>query len=194
MQLATSSDQKIIQSMIASAVYENPKVQFQLGKQNYDKKVKWLSWFIYQFAMKRKAIYLSENKDALIIFMKSDQWQKRWHDFPLYFRLFFSVFNWSRIFQILRLESSLEKIRPHQTPYLYVWVLGSAPHSKGNGAAHELKQSLFKISQDLQLPIFAETAFEQNHIVFQRFGFETYHKQEFPEIPLCIHFMKRPVD
>lgn len=194
MQLATSSDKNIIQNMIAAAVYNNPKVQFQLGKQNYDKKVKWLSWFIYQFSMKRKAIHLSDNKDALIIFMKSDQWQKRWHDFPLYFRLFFSAFNWSRIFQILRMENSLEKMRPHQSTYLYVWVLGSAPDSKGNGAAHELKQSLFKISQDLQLPIYAETAFEQNHVVFKRFGFETYHTQEFPEIPLRIHFMKRPID
>ena len=73
---ASSADQLIIQEMIAEAVYDNPKVRFQLGSQNFDQKVKWLSWFIYNISMARQSIYLSDDKQAMIIFMRSHEWKK----------------------------------------------------------------------------------------------------------------------
>jgi hypothetical protein len=192
--LATPDDQTVIKTMIAAAVYDNPKVQFQLGKKNYDKKVKWLSWFIYQMAMKRKSIYLSDNKEAMIIFMRSHLWKKNISDLPFYIRLFFSAFDWSQIFRIVKMENQLTQLRPTGEDYLYVWVLGSLTTSKGSGAAQAIKRDLFQISKKLQLPIYAETAFEQNQRVFARYGFLTYFTQSYPEIPLHIHFMKRPID
>jgi hypothetical protein len=188
---ASSADQLIIQEMIAEAVYDNPKVRFQLGPQNFDQKVKWLSWFIYNISMARQSIYLSDDKQAMIIFMRSHEWKKKWSDIPFYFRLFFSAFDWRQILSIIQMEKVLAQYRPQNMDYIYVWVLGAKRESKGKGQAQTLRDSLFQISENLQIPIYAETAFEQNHRVFTRFGFKTYYTRTFPDIPLNIHFMRR---
>jgi hypothetical protein len=189
--VANVRDKSIILSILYDTVYDNPKVRFQLGDDQYPQKVKWLCWFIYKISMRRKAIYLSSNKKALIIFMNSDQWKKNTMDFPFYLRLFFSAFDWTRILKIIKMEKSLEAHRPKNFPYLYVWVLGADKQSKGDGQAQQLRDALFTHADNLQLPIFAETAFDQNQRVFSRFGFETYHAELYPDIPFCVHFLRR---
>jgi hypothetical protein len=101
---------------------------------------------------------------------------------------------WSRLIQILKMEKELESHWPKDEAFLYVWVLGTKTEHQGGNQARELRDALFLKSTEMKLPIYAETAFDQNFKVYKRFGFEPYHTQYYPEIPLTIRFLKRAMN
>lgn len=191
MRLAHPNEKESVIEMIIDAIDNNPKIKFMLGERNFDLKVRSLATFIYSISNRRKAIHVSDDGHGSIIFMTSDIWKKTWRDIWDYFKMAISAFEWTRMIQILKMEKQLEEYRPKDLNYLYVWVMGTRKHLKGGNQARELRDALFLKSSELGLPIYAETAFDQNFIVYQRFGFELYHTQHYPHIPLTIRFLKR---
>ncbi len=194
MRRAISKEKDKVIDIIVNAIEVNPKIQFLLGENNFPKKVRALAQFIYAISERRKAIYLSDDGNGLLIFMHSSAWRKNWRDFWDHCLMIVSAFEWSRLIQILKMEKELENHRPKDIEYLYVWVLGTKIEHQGGNQARELRDALFLKSTEMKLPIYAETAFDQNFIVYQRFGFESYHSQYFPEIPLTIRFLKKVIE
>jgi len=193
MRLAEPHEKEKIISIIVNAIEVNPKIQYLLGKKKFDRKVNALAQFIYSLSHRRRAIHVSEDGHAVLIFMHHLQWKKNGKDILDYCKMFVTALEWKRLFAILKMEKELEQFRPTQEDYLYVWVLGTIRAHQGGPQARELRDALFAIAQKAQLPIYAETAFEQNYRVYQRFGFEAYHTQHYPNIPLTIRFLKREV-
>jgi hypothetical protein len=191
MRQAHPDEKESVIEMIIDAIEINPKIKFMLGEKNFDLKVRSLATFIYSISYRRKAIHVSNDGHGLLIYMTSNIWKKTWRDIWDYLKMAISAFEWTRIIQILKLEKELEAFKPKDLNYLYVWVLGTRKEFKGGNQAKELREALFLKSSELGLPIYAETAFDQNFIVYQRFGFEPYHTQHYPHIPLTIRFLKR---
>ncbi len=193
MRPAQQHEKEKIIAIIIDAIELNPKIQYLLGNKNFDRKVKALARFIYSLSNRRQAIHVSEDGNAVLIFMPHFQWSKNWKDILDYCKMFVTALEWKRLFAILKMEKELEQFRPNQEAYLYVWVLGTIKEHKGGPQARALRDALFDIAQQAQLPIYAETAFDQNYRVYQRFGFEAYHTQHYPNIPLTIRFLKKEV-
>ncbi len=191
MRLANSKEKNSVVEMIVDAIEDNPKIRFLLGKKNFASKIQALAQFIYSISDRRKAIYVSQDGNGLLIFMESTDWKKTWRDGWDHIKMVWSTFEWTRLIKILQLEKELEKFRPRDQPYIYVWVLGTRKSHKGGPQARELRDALFMKAKEMNLPIYAETAFDQNFWVYQRFGFVAYHTQCYPEIPLTIRFLKR---
>jgi len=194
MRRAFANEKENVIEIIINAIEVNPKIQYLLGKRDFPRKVRALAQFIYAISERRKAIYLSEDGKGLLIYMHSREWKKGIRDIWDYGKMIFSAFEWSRLIQILKMEKTLESFRPKDENYLYVWVLGTKKENQGGNQARELRDALYLKSKELQLPIFAETAFDQNFNVYQRFGFKNYHTQHYPKIPLTIRFLRRAVD
>jgi hypothetical protein len=191
MRLAHTNEKESVIEMIIDAIEINPKIKYLLGEKNFDVKVRSLATFIYSISKRRQAIHVSEDGHGLLIYMNSNLWKKTWSDLWDYIKMVTTTFEWKRMWQILKMEKELEAFRPKDLNYLYVWVLGTRKQFKGGNQARELRDALFLKSSELGLPIYAETAFDQNFIVYQRFGFELYHRQHYPHIPLTIRFLKR---
>lgn len=194
MRLALPNEKENVIEIIIDAIEVNPKIQYLLGRREFPRKVHALAQFIYALSERRNAIYLSEDGKGLLIFMHSKDWKKGIKDIGDYCKMIFSAFEWKRLIQILKMEKTLESFRPKEENYLYVWVLGTKKENKGGNQARELRDALFLKATELQLPIYAETAFDQNFKVYQRYGFNNYHTQLYPEIPLTIRFLRRSFD
>jgi len=194
MRRALHSEKENVIEIIIDAIAVNPKIQYLLGNTKFPKKVRALAHFIYAISERRKAIYLSQDGKGLLICMHSHDWKKGINDIGDYCRMIFSAFEWSRLIQILKMERRLQSFRPSEEDYLYVWVLGTKKENQGENQARELRDALYLKATELQLPIYAETAFDQNFKVYQRYGFINYHTAHFPEIPLTIRFLRRSWD
>lgn len=194
MRLAISEEKDKVIDIIVNAIEVNPKIQFLLGEDKFPQKVRALASFIYSISKRRNAINLSNDGHGLLIYMHSYVWKKNWRDLWDHCKMIVGAFEWSRLIQILKMEKELENHRPKEAEYLYVWVLGTKKEFQGGNQAKELRDALFLKSIELNLPIYAETAFDQNFIVYQRYGFEPYHVQHYPNIPLTIRFLKRSID
>lgn len=77
------------------------------------------------------------------------------------------------LFRLQQIESYRVKCRTHHDDYLYFWFFGVL--QGGDDAGFELKHEIFNIAERQNLPIYAETTVRKNKIVYERFGFETYH-------------------
>lgn len=194
MRRALPNEKENIVAIIIDAIEVNPKIQYLLGDKQFRNKVRALAQFIYAISERRKAIYLSEDGKGLLIYMHSHEWKKGIRDAWDYCRMIFSAFEWKRLFQILKMEKRLESFRPGEENYLYVWVLGTKKENQGENQARELRDALFSKATELKLPIYAETAFDQNFKVYQRYGFNNYHTEYYPKIPLTIRFLRRSFD
>lgn len=194
MRRAFPNEKENIVAIIIDAIEVNPKIQYFLGTREFPRKVRELAKFIYAFSNRRKAIYLSDDGKGLLIFMHSNDWKKGVRDLWDYCKMIFSAFEWKRLIQILKLEKTQESFRPKEENYLYVWVLGTKKENKGGNQARELRDALYLKATELQLPIYAETAFDQNFRVYHRFGFNNYHTEHYPEIPLTIRFLRKSID
>lgn len=194
MRRALPHEKENVIEIIIDAIAVNPKIQYLLGKNEFSIKVRALAQFIYAISERRKAIHLSQDGKGLLIYMHSNDWKKGINDIGDYGRMIFSAFELSRLIQILKMEKRLESFRPTEEDYLYVWVLGTKKENQGENQARELRDALYLKATELQLPIYAETAFDQNFKVYQRYGFNNYHTEHFPEIPLTIRFLRRSWD
>jgi hypothetical protein len=191
MRLAHPREKESVIEMIVDAIADNPKIQYLLGAKNFDNKLRALAQFIYSISNRRKAIHVSDDGHGVMIFMENTIWKKNWLDAMDHLKMIWSAFEWTRLIRIFALERELESNRPKEKRFLYVWVLGTRKAKKGGDQARELRDALFSKATELGLPIYAETAFDQNFQVYQRFGFVAYHTQHYPSIPLSIYFLKR---
>jgi hypothetical protein len=72
--------------------------------------------------------------------------------------------------------------------YLYFWFLGVLPG--GEGAVFDLRDGIFKLARQQNLPIFLETAMERTRIAYERYGFESFHYWHDPAEKIRFWFMK----
>ena len=58
------------------------------------------------------------------------------------------------------------------------------------GAVFELRDAIFEMATQVNLPIYLETAIERNKVAYERYGFETFHYWEDPAENIKFWFMK----
>ncbi len=96
-----------------------------------------------------------------------------------------------RVMEVLKRESYIKKMRPESGEYLYFWFFGVNSQGIGKGAAHEIKNYIFDLSKKEKLPIYLETSVAKNKLIYERYGFETYHTWEDKPKNFELWFMKR---
>ncbi len=160
-------------TIIAKTFDANPSVNIVIGdKGNRRKKIRRLAEFAFVKAINRQGAYLSDNKKGTALCFRSDV--KSFSLSEIYYeaRFAFSI-PVRKVFQTMKRESYLKKNRI-EGEYLYFWFLGV---EKGGGqAGFEMKDYLFQLSKDIQLPIILETSVKRNKYIYERYGFRVYHE------------------
>ena len=172
MTLATPEDKKEAVQIITNTFDQNPSVNIVIGSGgNHRKKIGRLGNYAFIKAFNRNGAYLSSNRKGAALCFESEakgtNFAEFWAEFP-----FAISIPPKKVIQTLKRESYIKKHR-FEGKHLYFWFLGV--EKDGGQAVFELKEHLFELSKQKQLPILLETSVERNRSVYERYGFEVYH-------------------
>ena len=187
MRSASLSDKELVIDIIAQTMNENRGTTWMLKSADI-KHLKNLAQYAFYKAYYKKGAYISSNNKGLALCFKFNTPLKSITPIIHEIIFFIKSVKISSIPKILKLEAYKKKQRPAHGEYLYFWFFSTL---KGcDNAGYELKNEIFNLSKKKQLPIYAETSRLRNKIVYEYFGFKTYHYFEDKNKDLQYWFMK----
>ena len=189
MRKARIAEKDKVIDIIASTFETNPGVNWLIKKRGSHKKnIHRLASYAFLRSFLREGAYISSNEKGVALCYRFNYqvFSIREVIFQLRFALF-SINPW-RIPKVLKRESYRKSKRPASGNYLYFWFLGVLPG--GGSAVYELRDAIFEMATQVNLPIYLETAMERTKVAYERFGFETFHYWEDPAENIKFWFMK----
>lgn len=148
-----------------------------------DKRFHYLATHMVEKALEKDALIISENQKGIaILFKTSKQDENFWKELPEQIGLLFNVTGFKNAFKILKTQKYIKQQRPQQGDYLYCWFWGILADARGadTQTGKEMKDEFYRQAEEYRIPLYAETRMRQNALVYQRFGFELFHKWQHP--------------
>lgn len=99
-----------------------------------------------------------------------------------------------RSISVMKRNRYIRAHHPSDRKFLHVPYFGVEPGERGRGAAIELKNMLFRQSEEMGIPIYLETTQEQNKRVYERYGFRVFHEFVFRNSGFTTWMLKRASD
>ncbi len=87
---------------------------------------------------------------------------------------FLLAFGVKRIIRITKMELDIATYYPKDTPFDYLWFIGTLPSEQGKGYGASLLNPVISNSRTLQKPVYLETTTAPNIKYYKRKGFELY--------------------
>lgn len=194
MRKANISDEKLIIEIISESFIYNPSVLSVIKNDNKKKqRIAELAKYAFRTAVRRNGVYISSDNEGVAICYKYNAKKESLIDYWNQLNLVIKSIGFSRVFKILKREGYVKKFRPVSGEYFYFWFFGVTNMGKGKGAAMELKDAIIKESLNKKLPIYLETSVEKNKSVYERYGFEVYHKWKNDSENMTLWFMRKDV-
>jgi len=175
MYLATLKDKIVSIRIIAATFDDNMSVNNIVGKKgDRKKKIEQLAEYAFIKSLSRKGAFISKNKMGVAFFLKSSVTPFSLKEMYYEIRLALSI-PFAKVIETLKRQAYLKKHR-YQGENFYFWFFGV--EKGGDQAGFELKDYLYQLSEEEELPIILETSIRRNKVVYQRYGFEIYHTWE----------------
>jgi hypothetical protein len=194
MRKANISDEKLIVEIISESFIHNPSVLSVIKNDNKKKqRIAELAKYAFRTAVRRNGVYISSDNEGVAICYKYNEKKESLIDYWNQLNLVIKSIGISRVLKILKREEFVKKFRPVSGEYFYFWFFGVTNKGKGKGAAMELKDAIIKESLNKKLPIFLETSVEKNKSVYERYGFEVYHKWKNDSENMTLWFMRKEI-
>jgi ribosomal protein S18 acetylase RimI-like enzyme len=188
MNLANASDRDVILEIFLQSYKDNPHVRYLIGDQFVTSRLKTLANFVFDIAMKRKGIYLSEDKQGVVVMFPCASIQLNSKEKIKQYLMVIRAFNLYRLFKIINIEAAIKLERKANPNDLYVWFYGVSEQGAKQDTARKLMKAMFELSLTQQVDLIAETSLARNQKIYERFGFVTYHQHAF-DFP--VYFMRR---
>lgn len=183
---ATSS--KVVH-ILTQSFQSNPSALWVIKQDGQvHKRLQALIEYAVRTGLENNGVFLSDDDSAAAICFEEPA-KASLHSYWNQVKLILNAIGISRVPQVLKREAYLKKHRPDE-PHLNFWFLGADPGSKGAGGVYDIKQDIFALAADKQLPILLETSVERNKNVYERFGFRVYHTWEQSD-DYTLWFMRR---
>lgn len=83
----------------------------------------------------------------------------------------------------LKHQIYIKKQRPKNEHHLYCWFWGIMPEARGSDndkTPYVMKDWMFAISKEKQLPIYAETRLRRVNVAYRRYGFKVMNEWQHP--------------
>ncbi len=147
------------------------------------KRFKYLATHMVDKAIEKDALIVSDNRKGIaILFKTSKKEDDFWKDLRAQIGLVLNVTGFKNAIQIIKNQNYIKKQRPAEGEYLYCWFWGILVDSRGadTQVGKEMKDEFYRRAKLYQLPLYAETRMRKNAVVYQKFGFELFHKWQHP--------------
>ncbi|WP_436516963.1 hypothetical protein [Ekhidna sp. To15] len=189
MKLINPSDLAKVIHILTQSFQTNPSALWVIKQDGkVQKRLEALIEYAVKTGLENNGVFLSDDESAAAICFEEPA-KSSLNSYWNQVQLIRKAIGISRVPQVLKREGYLKKQRPNE-PYLNFWFLGVDPEKKGTGGVYDLKEGIFRLSQEKELPILLETSVERNRNVYERFGFHVYHTwQESDDYTLW--FMRR---
>ena len=191
MRPATKKDKTLVEHIITESFRDNPNINYMI-RPIFKKEtmIKRLADYAFEFALKREGLFITSDGKGLVICcnqpIKMDA-----KDYFNLFKLIISALNLRKLINIFRRDAYIKSVRPFDEKGIYIWCLAVPTQGRNTRTAIEIKNFVFEKANQTQSPIFFETALWQNKILFERYGFETYHYWESASYRLKTWFLKK---
>jgi len=184
---------ELVVDMLSKAFMDNPRVLRTIKKGNTEKKLRIMTEYAYDLAVKYNGVFLSSDNSISMVYYKKSEHKMNFRDYFRYFRMFMLCIKPSKAPNIQKREKYIDSLRPKGIDYIYVWLLGNNPEIKGLKGLAEIRNRLDEKSFSDNLPILIETTVERNLKLYQYVGFEIYHHWYDDKEDLNVWFLKREV-
>ena len=189
MRKARIAEKDKIIDIISSTFDTNPGVNWLIKKRgSHKRKMHRLASYAFLKSYLREGAYISSNEKGIALCYRFNN-----HAFSIteiIYQLRFALFSinpW-RIPKVMKRESYRKSKRPPSGNYLYFWFLGVLPG--GGEAVFELRDAIFEMAAQENLPIYLETAMERTKVAYERYGFEVFHYWEDTAEKIKFWFMR----
>lgn len=194
MRPATKKDKILVEHIITESFRDNPNVTYMIRPLfNKEKMIKRLADYAFEFALKREGLFITSDSKGLVVCCEQPIKMDTLDYFNL-FKLIITALNLRKLMNMFRRDAYIKSVRPADEKGIYIWCLAVPDKARGNKTAIEIKNFVFDKANQARLPIYVETALWRNKIVFERYGFETYHYWESASYRLKTWFMKKKVN
>lgn len=189
MELLTLSARKQVCNTIRTSIVQNSRIHTLFGS-----KLKGLRFhfFIRQCArfLRRKNGALLASQDqgvALIVPIVSEKDQQP----PIRWWQSLFLFPFGKIGSATRFKRRVKELMPTEPHLLFMLLMAE---EQRNGISHVIgvRDELFKLSEIMQLPVYAQTSCEGTKVLFEGFGFITYGQISIPGKEERMYFLKKP--
>lgn len=134
-------------------------------------------------AIEKDALIVSKNgKGIAILFKTSKKDNNIWKDLWAQLGLVINVTGIRKAYNIIKTQNYIKQQRPQKGEYLYCWFWGILKDSRGadTQVGKEMKDEFYRRAKKYNLPLYAETRMRKNAVVYQKFGFDLFHKWDHP--------------
>jgi len=191
MRIATAKDKHLLCDILSEAFSKNPSVNWVVGnKPNKELRIKTLVEYSVSKGLREGTALISDNEKGAALYFLPNHSKFSFSEIWWQVILAFKVIGIFRVSEILKRESFIKK-QKLQIPHIYFWYLGVQSDTRDGKASRELRDNVFQVADQKQLPILVETSEPRNIITYERMGFKTYFEWEVPAKDMTIWFMKR---
>jgi hypothetical protein len=153
----------------------------------------YLARHMVEKAIKKDALLVSDNGRGIAIFFKMDgKGDGFWTELINDLKLALNVTGIKKGLKALKSQKFVRKQRPNNGEYLYCWFWGILPDARGNTddkTPYKMKDEMYRIAKELQLPIYAETRIRKVSIAYRRYGFKLIKEWKHPSGDI-MYFLK----
>lgn len=135
-----------------------------------------LAHYLIDEAHQNNGVFLDSSKQGIILFYPSIN--KKEVSWKVKLMMIFFAVGPFRLRRVMQRKAQVEKMRSNYPPHIYCSFLGVLPEARGTNAIFELRDILFRKSEELNLPIMVETVIPKNKKIYERIGFTTYSQIE----------------
>lgn len=153
----------------------------------------YLAKHMVEKAIQKDALMVSDDGRGIAIFFKMDgKSEGIWTELMSDLKLALNVTGIKKGLKALQSQKFVRQQRPNDGEFLYCWFWGILPDARGNTSdktPYKMKDEMFRISKELQLPIYAETRIRKVSIAYRRYGFKLLKEWKHPSGDL-MYFLK----
>jgi len=177
--------EKII-SNLASLLKETPSsLEVIKDDKRKDKRFRSLAEHMINKAIKRDALLVSDDLTGIAILFEENTGQKEsfWSEIKADLNLALHVTGLTKGLKALKTQDYVKNQRPKEEPHLYCWFWGIMPESRGTGGKripYTMKDEIFRMSKEKNLPVYAETRLRKVMIAYVRYGFKIFNEWQHP--------------
>ena len=191
MRLATKYDRDNVVNVLRNAFRENPTMQFITRKGNREKHIGRVMQYAFDFAMRRKGVFVSANGKGVAICFPLNARKKDWLDLLYQLKLIVLAMPLKRLHKIMAHSRNVAKTRPKKRRFLYVWFIGVDPTESPRVSPAEFKRYIFELARRSKLDIYAETTRRDLKVGYERLGFKVYREWYNNQSDLQVWFLRR---
>lgn len=185
------SDKEIVISIVEHAFSGNPRLKTMSKEGKVEQSIRGMTKYAYKLIKKFNGVYLSEDKTTVLFYYRKSDYKMRFGDYLRYAWMSLTCLRLSQVIPTIKRENKIASLRPDIPDYIYVWILGSIPNNKSLRGLTDIRNHLFGLSEELDIPILIETVVEKMLKLYKYVGFEMYNEWHDDDADLNVWFLKR---